>query len=47
MEAGVVAELGMERRREHGALAAQDGLALDGSQDVDARADRLDHTAPG
>ena len=44
MQPGVVGELGMERRHHHGALAAQHGLALDGSQDVDAVAHRARRT---
>ena len=46
MEPGVGAQLRVERRHEHGALAAEDGVAVDGGEHLDVGADALDVGRP-
>ena len=46
MEPVVVTQLGVERRHDHPILAAQHGPVVDGRQDLDLGAHRVDHGRP-
>ena len=46
MEPGIVAQLGVEGRDEHGALAAEDGVAVDLGQHFDVGPGALDERRP-